>query len=114
VFNVELFPNPENKVSLKRSKAVGEPPLLLGLSVWAAVKNALSYAGGRGAAHLNLPATGEEILLRLLEIERIGASAARELRGQPAADGPIVPAVDGAADASRAEPRAEPRETEVS
>ncbi len=65
VFNVDFFPNTENVVSLKRSKAVGEPPLLLGISVWAAVKNALSYISGPAPPDLNLPATGEEILLRL-------------------------------------------------
>jgi hypothetical protein len=37
----------------------------LGLSVWNAVKNALRYAAGRAVPKLNLPATGEEILLRL-------------------------------------------------
>src|SRR5205814_5542876 len=44
VFNVALLDNPNNTMSLKRSKAMGEPPLLLGVSVWTAVKNALSYA----------------------------------------------------------------------
>jgi xanthine dehydrogenase large subunit len=65
VFNVDFLPNSENVVSLKRSKAVGEPPLLLGISVWAAVKNALTYIAGPTPPELNLPATGEEILLRL-------------------------------------------------
>ncbi|MDZ4688421.1 MAG: xanthine dehydrogenase molybdopterin binding subunit [Planctomycetaceae bacterium] len=74
VFNVDLFPNPDNSVSLKRSKAVGEPPLLLGLSVWAAVKNALSYVAGDATVPLNLPATGEEILRRLTEAERMRES----------------------------------------
>jgi len=69
VFNVELLTNRASDVSLKRSKAVGEPPLLLGLSVWAAVKNALSYVAGRAIPALNLPATGEEILLRLTHYE---------------------------------------------
>ena len=46
---------------LKGSKAVGEPPFLLGLSVWAAAKDALSYLQG-GPVHLNLPASAEEIL----------------------------------------------------
>ncbi|HEX8464415.1 MAG TPA: xanthine dehydrogenase molybdopterin binding subunit [Abditibacterium sp.] len=56
---------PEN---VRSSKAVGEPPLLLGLSVWTAIKNALSYVGPRGTvAPLNLPATGEEILRCLTE-----------------------------------------------
>jgi len=66
VFNVATLPNPDNVVSLKRSKALGEPPLLLGISVWTAVKNALSYVvGEREIARLSLPATGEEILLAL-------------------------------------------------
>lgn len=66
-FRVELFPNPHNDVSLKRSKALGEPPLLLGLSVWAAVKNALSHVAPHRPVRLSLPATPEEILLRLTE-----------------------------------------------
>jgi xanthine dehydrogenase large subunit len=63
VFNVATLPNPDNTVSLRRSKAVGEPPLLLGISVWAAVKNALSHTAPNGdIAHLELPATPEQIL----------------------------------------------------
>jgi xanthine dehydrogenase large subunit len=41
-----------------RSKAVGEPPLMLAIAVWAAVKNALSYVSGQAADELQLPATG--------------------------------------------------------
>ena len=74
-FNVTTFPNPDNDVSLKQSKAVGEPPLLLGLSVWAAVKNALSYSAGRNVPQLNLPATGEEILLRLTALDTLNTPA---------------------------------------
>ena len=62
VFNVRFFDNPDNAVSLRRSKSVGEPPLCLGLSVWLAVKNALSYAEPERARELKLPATGEQIL----------------------------------------------------
>lgn len=66
VFNVVMIDNPNNDVSIKRSKAVGEPPLLLGLSVWAAVKNALnSQAPANEFVTLRLPATAEEILLTL-------------------------------------------------
>jgi xanthine dehydrogenase large subunit len=73
-FRLELFNNPDNVVSLKRSKAVGEPPLLLGLSVWCAVKDALASAanlyGIKEQVPLSLPATNEEILLRLTAISR--------------------------------------------
>jgi xanthine dehydrogenase large subunit len=65
VFNMEFFENDSNVVSLKRSKAVGEPPLLLGISVWAAVKDALDHVAGSTHVPLRLPATGEEILMQL-------------------------------------------------
>lgn len=64
IINVDLLPNDGNVVSLRRSKAVGEPPLLLGLGVWAAVKNAISHVG-TGPVQLALPATSEEILMTL-------------------------------------------------
>ena len=54
-----------NEVSLYRSKAVGEPPLLLGISVWLAVKNALAQAGVTQPCALAIPATGERILMAL-------------------------------------------------
>jgi xanthine dehydrogenase large subunit len=62
VFNVATFDNNDNVRNVYRSKAVGEPPLMLAIAVWTAVKNALSYVGGDAAAELRLPATGEEIL----------------------------------------------------
>jgi xanthine dehydrogenase large subunit len=62
VFNVGTFDNNDNVRNVYRSKAVGEPPLMLAISVWAAVKNALSYVSGEAASELRLPATGEEIL----------------------------------------------------
>jgi xanthine dehydrogenase large subunit len=66
-FNVRFLDNPHNDVSLYRSKALGEPPLLLGISVWLAVKNALTYAGAKG---LFIPATGERIVLALTAARR--------------------------------------------
>lgn len=71
IFNISMIENPHNDVSIRQSKAVGEPPLLLGISVWAAVKNALGYVAPRGTAPtLRLPATGEAILL---EMSRLGS-----------------------------------------
>ena len=57
-----------------RSKAVGEPPLMLAIAVWAAVKNALFYVSPEAAAALTLPATGEEIL-RCLTLAAMPARA---------------------------------------
>lgn len=66
VFNVRTLDNPNNDVSLYHSKAVGEPPLLLGLSVWLAAKDALQHLHGKSLPRrFRLPATGEEILLAM-------------------------------------------------
>lgn len=64
IFNIELFPNEENAFNVHRSKAVGEPPFLLGISVWTAIKNAISYRRSR-KIELKSPATGERILMEL-------------------------------------------------
>ncbi|MGD0463404.1 MAG: xanthine dehydrogenase molybdopterin binding subunit [Tepidisphaeraceae bacterium] len=64
-FNIRYLDNPNNEVSLYRSKAVGEPPLLLGLSVWLAVKDALAQAGVTQPGALAIPATGERVLMAL-------------------------------------------------
>jgi xanthine dehydrogenase large subunit len=65
ILNVRYLDNPNNEVSLYRSKAVGEPPLLLGLSVWLAVKDALAQAGVTQPGALAIPATGERVLMAL-------------------------------------------------
>jgi xanthine dehydrogenase large subunit len=64
VFHVHVIEN-ECTVNVRGTKAVGEPPLLLGIASWAAVKNALSYVSGDEIATLATPASGEEILSRL-------------------------------------------------
>ena len=64
IFNVRFLDNPDMLHSVKRSKAVGEPPLMLGLSVWAAIKDAINRQAG-GVVELPLPATNEVIALAL-------------------------------------------------
>ncbi|TWT80334.1 Aldehyde oxidoreductase [Planctomycetes bacterium CA13] len=68
-FRCAMFPNDDNLHCVRRSKAVGEPPLMLGIAVWAAVKNALTYLPSEKDPNLKLPATGEEILRCLTEME---------------------------------------------
>jgi xanthine dehydrogenase large subunit len=63
-FHMELLENDGNTVNVRRSKAVGEPPLVLGLSVWAAAKDALNYAGVN-TKNFQLPASNEENLKAL-------------------------------------------------
>ncbi len=64
VFNVELLadsPNAENTVM--RSKAVGEPPLMLAISAWSAIRDAIVATTDHARfPRLNAPATPEEIL----------------------------------------------------
>lgn len=69
VFNIHLLENHTNTQNVLRSKAVGEPPLLLGTSVWTAIKNALSYRVKTGLPKLVSPATNEAILMELHRYE---------------------------------------------
>ncbi|MDH2325703.1 xanthine dehydrogenase molybdopterin binding subunit [Cereibacter sp. SYSU M97828] len=63
-FRVALWerPNPEN--SIGRSKAVGEPPFMLGISAFMAISDAIASCGARYPA-LDAPATPERILKAL-------------------------------------------------
>jgi xanthine dehydrogenase large subunit len=70
IFNVDTIDNNANTVNVASSKAVGEPPLLLGISVFMAVKNALSFVSNGAIPKIDAPATGEEILERLTEYRR--------------------------------------------
>jgi xanthine dehydrogenase large subunit len=74
---VAFLENSENRMNLLGSKAVGEPPFVLGLSVWAAAKQAVAGSLapiGRSPA-LNLPATSEEILKHLSTRDESGIVA---------------------------------------
>jgi xanthine dehydrogenase large subunit len=75
MFNVATFDNNDNVRNVYRSKAVGEPPLMLAIAVWAAAKNALAYIGPSASAALQLPATGEE-MLRCLTLSNAGPQSA--------------------------------------
>ena len=79
-FNVATFDNADNVQNIRSSKAVGEPPLMLGISVWAAVKNALSYVRPNRDVDLSLPATGEEVLRCLTELSRACEQSESTLR----------------------------------
>lgn len=70
VFNVDYLENDRNIVNIRGSKAVGEPPLLLAISVWTAVKHALSFVSNGEIPKLELPATNEEILMRITAYEK--------------------------------------------
>ncbi|AEC21540.1 xanthine oxidase / xanthine dehydrogenase, molybdenum binding subunit apoprotein [Pusillimonas sp. T7-7] len=62
-FRVALFDNHNVKDTIHRSKAVGEPPLLLSFSVFNAIRDAVASAqDGHDEPQLNAPATPEAIL----------------------------------------------------
>lgn len=63
-FNVELLPDsPNTEATIFHSKAVGEPPLMLGIAVWCALRDAVaSLADYRLSPSLDTPATAERVL----------------------------------------------------
>jgi xanthine dehydrogenase large subunit len=87
-FHWDFFPNDDNTHNVARSKAVGEPPLMHAICVWAAVKHALSGVSPAAARRLCLPATNEEILRALCATSGPAADGSgwghsAELRGWP-------------------------------
>ncbi|MGR3624567.1 xanthine dehydrogenase molybdopterin binding subunit [Pseudophaeobacter sp.] len=74
IFNVELADWSENReMTIKRSKAVGEPPFMLGISVFEALSMAVaSVADYRQCPRLDAPATPECVLMA---VERLKAGA---------------------------------------
>ncbi|MDB5856160.1 MAG: xdhB [Herminiimonas sp.] len=74
-FNVRLFQQPNRVDSIHRSKAVGEPPLLLPFSVFFAIRDAIaSTADYRINPPLNAPATSEAILAAVEATMQAGAA----------------------------------------
>jgi xanthine dehydrogenase large subunit len=68
-FRITLFDNENREPTVFRSKAVGEPPLMLGISVFRALSDAIaSLADYRLLPALNAPATPERVLLAIEEL----------------------------------------------
>ena len=64
---LEDAPNRENTIF--HSKAVGEPPLMLAISVWLAIRDAVASLGSSGAVvQLDAPATPERVLAAIKNI----------------------------------------------
>jgi xanthine dehydrogenase large subunit len=76
IFNVTLADWPENnEPTIHRSKAVGEPPFMLAMSVLHALSDAVaSVADHKICPRLDAPATPERVLMA---VERLRAEAAR-------------------------------------
>ena len=61
IFNVTLWDGRNREETIYRSKAVGEPPFMLGISVFSALSNACAACGPH-YPDLQAPATAEEVL----------------------------------------------------
>ena len=63
IFNVALWSKPNAEDTVGKSKAVGEPPFMLGISALHALSNAVAACGdGSIYPNLNAPATPERVL----------------------------------------------------
>lgn len=80
IFNVALYDQPNNEDTVYRSKAVGEPPLMLAISVWAALRDACSSTTGyRFSPRLDTPATPERVYWALGECQRFNQNLSANL-----------------------------------
>jgi xanthine dehydrogenase large subunit len=76
-FKVHILDDAPNRVpTIFRSKAVGEPPLMLAISVWLALRDAVSRTGdAKLMPKLDAPATPEAILTALEDIKERSGNA---------------------------------------
>ena len=75
-FKVHILEDVPNPVpTIYRSKAVGEPPVMLAISVWLALRDAVSRTGDpRLMPKLDAPATPEAILIALEDLKQRSAA----------------------------------------
>jgi len=72
VFNVALWGRPNREDAVGKSKAVGEPPLMLGISALMALSDAVAACGDRSAyPALDAPATAERVLMAVRRVEGV-------------------------------------------
>lgn len=82
-FHIKILENAPNLVgTIRKSKAIGEPPFMLSLSVWLAIKDAISsVANHEIEPDFSLPATSEIVLL---SIEKLKKKYVHIKEGEPA------------------------------
>lgn len=71
VFNVALWPGENREETIYRSKAVGEPPLMLGISAFLALSDACAACGPH-YPDLRAPATPEAVLAAVARARGVG------------------------------------------
>ncbi|PCC71083.1 xanthine dehydrogenase, molybdenum binding subunit apoprotein [Nannocystis exedens] len=77
IFNVALLERAEQDSTIHGSKAVGEPPLMLGLGVVSALRQAIA-AFGPGEVELGIPCTPEAILRAVVRQRTAAATRAAD------------------------------------
>ncbi|MEM9751591.1 MAG: xanthine dehydrogenase molybdopterin binding subunit, partial [Pseudomonadota bacterium] len=77
-FNIKIWERGENREpTIHRSKAVGEPPFMLAISVFSALTEAVaSVSGGRAFPALDAPATPERVLTAVDAMKAAAAGSA--------------------------------------
>ncbi|MBL0935756.1 MAG: xanthine dehydrogenase molybdopterin binding subunit [Rhizobiaceae bacterium] len=75
IFNVTLADWPEaNEPTVHRSKAVGEPPFMLAMSVFHALSDAVASVGGHKVfPALDAPATPERVLMAVERVRKVAS-----------------------------------------
>jgi xanthine dehydrogenase large subunit len=75
--NIDIWDRTENiEDTIHKSKAVGEPPLMLAISAFSALGWAVAAAADyKAAPRLNAPATAEEILRAVEDVRRRASGA---------------------------------------
>jgi xanthine dehydrogenase large subunit len=74
-FRVALFDNENRETTIYRSKAVGEPPLILATSVFAAIADAIHSVDPGKPVQLDAPATPEAIVKAVGPCDAVAALA---------------------------------------
>lgn len=79
IFNVALLDNcPNREKTIHRSKGIGEPPLMLAISVWSALRDAISsLANYEMSPKLDSPATPERVYWAVQDAKKHAQSAAQ-------------------------------------
>ncbi|TLY27331.1 MAG: xanthine dehydrogenase molybdopterin binding subunit [Ignavibacteria bacterium] len=93
-FRTALLQGAPNPSAIRRSKAVAEPPLMLALSAWLAIKEAISAIGNHEfEPEFSLPATNEVILLSIEQLKRqMIAAISPRMRASAKISRPLKPA----------------------
>jgi xanthine dehydrogenase molybdopterin binding subunit len=70
-FRTQLLQNAPNENTIRKSKAVAEPPFMLALATWLAIKDAISaVANHEFEPEFSLPATNEVIVLSIEKLKQ--------------------------------------------